>query len=274
LAVEIFRWCDGSYLEDQDFWRLSGITRDVYLLGRNPQHIRDFRVGSSLDETYINGLFNVDIELSNKEITEPLTVDAVLSFNNETVKEFSGNVTDEKISFNAEIPNVKPWSAEIPNLYQLIITLKKGVETIEVIKQDVGFRTIEIKNANLLVNGQYVYLKGANLHEHHPVTGHVVDMETMLLDIKTMKEHNLNAVRTSHYPQPELWYELCNKYGLYIIDEANIESHGMGYGQESLAKDENWKDAHLYRTHKICSNAIKTSLVLLFGRSETKPVMA
>jgi beta-galactosidase len=166
----------------------------------------------------------------------------------EVVREFSENTGKGIVSFEAEISNVKKWSAETPNLYQLIITLKNDEGIIEVLKQDVGFRTIEIKDAQLLVNGQYVYLKGANLHEHHPVTGHVQDKETMLLDIKIMKEHNLNAVRTSHYPQPELWYELCNKYGLYIVDEANIESHGMGYGEESLAKDESWKEAHLYRT--------------------------
>ena len=155
------------------------------------------------------------------------------------------------VSFDITVPDVKKWSAEIPNLYELIITIKNEEGIIEVIKQDVGFRTVEIKDATLRVNGEYVYMKGANLHEHNDVTGHVQDKETMLLDIKTMKEHNLNAVRTSHYPQPELWYELCNKYGLYIIDEANIESHGMGYGPESLAKDETWKAAHLYRTENM-----------------------
>ena len=122
---------------------------------------------------------------------------------------------------------------------------------IEAIRQDVGFRTVEIKDATLLVNGKYVYLKGANLHEHHDVNGHVMDEETMLKDILLMKSHNLNAVRTSHYPQPERWYELCNKYGLYLIDEANIESHGMGYGEESLAKDSSWMDAHLFRTRNM-----------------------
>ncbi|MBN1987526.1 MAG: DUF4981 domain-containing protein, partial [Prolixibacteraceae bacterium] len=245
LAAEIFRWSDASYLEDQDFWRLSGITRDVYLVARNPQHIQDFRVGSALDKTYTHGQFHLEVELANNENA---VVEAVLYDGDEVVREFSENTDRGSVSFEAEIPNVKKWSAETPNLYQLIITLKTNEGIIEVLKQDVGFRTIEIKDAQLLVNGQYVYLKGANLHEHHPVTGHVQDKETMLLDIKIMKEHNLNAVRTSHYPQPELWYELCNKYGLYIVDEANIESHGMGYGEESLAKDESWKEAHLYRT--------------------------
>ncbi|MDB4584119.1 DUF4981 domain-containing protein [Draconibacterium sp.] len=245
LAVEIFRWSDASYLEDQDFWRLSGITRDVYLKARNKQSVSDFRIGSSLDKTYTTGFFDLNIDLVNNA---ELTVEALLSDNGKVVKEFSEKTTGTSVTFEAEIPNVKTWSAEIPNLYELIITLKNADGIVEVLKQDVGFRIIEIVDATLRVNGQYVYMKGANLHEHHDVNGHVQDKETMLKDIKTMKEHNLNAIRTSHYPQPELWYELCNKYGLYIVDEANIESHGMGYGSKSLAKDETWKAAHLYRT--------------------------
>ncbi|MEN8117626.1 MAG: glycoside hydrolase family 2 TIM barrel-domain containing protein [Bacteroidota bacterium] len=245
MAVEIFRWSDASYLEDQDFWRLSGITRDVYLLARNKQAIKDFRVGSSLDDSYTNGLFSLILDVINNG---ELTVEAVLSDNGTVVKQFSEKTSAKSVQFEAEIPNVKQWSAEIPNLYELVITIKNTDGVVEVIKQDVGFRKIEIIDATLRVNGRYVYMKGANLHEHHDKNGHVVDKETMLKDIKTMKEHNLNAVRTSHYPQPELWYELCNKYGLYIVDEANIESHGMGYGKESLAKDEAWKEAHLYRT--------------------------
>lgn len=251
LAVEIFRWSDASYLEDQDFWRMSGITRDVYLMARGEQQIQDFRVIAGLDENYANGTFQLVLDIMNMGQNAAATsVEAILADGATMVRKFSKNLTSGKTSvvFEAEIPEVKQWSAEIPNLYELIVTLKNGNETVEVIRQDVGFRTSEIKDGNLLINGKYVYLKGANLHEHHPVTGHVVDKETMLLDIKTMKAHNLNAVRTSHYPQPELWYELCNKYGLYVVDEANIESHGMGYGSESLAKDESWKAAHLYRT--------------------------
>jgi beta-galactosidase len=251
LAAEVYRWSDASYLEDQDFWRMSGMTRDVYLLARNPQQIKDFRVFSGLDKTYANGRFSLEIDVANRgENAAATAVGAVLYDGDNYVIEFSKGINEgtQTVHFETEIPNVKKWSAEIPNLYELIITMKNGKETVEVIRQDVGFRTVEIKDANLLVNGEYVYLKGANLHEHHDVTGHVVDKETMLKDIETMKAHNLNAVRTSHYPQPELWYELCNKYGLYIIDEANIESHGMGYGEESLAKDPAWKEAHLYRT--------------------------
>jgi beta-galactosidase len=254
LAVEIFRWCDGSYLEDQDFWRMSGITRDVFLMARNQQYIQDFRVISGLDDTYTYGVFSLGIDAINLgEKTDSAIVEAVLYEEGEPAVEFSKHLNPGKqnVHFLAEFPNVRKWSAEYPHLYELIITLRNEDGILEVIRQDVGFRTVEIKNGTLLVNGQYVYLKGANLHEHHDVTGHVVDRETMLKDIHTMKAHNLNAVRTSHYPQPEMWYELCNEYGLYVIDEANIESHGMGYGEESLAKDPNWMKAHLFRTRNM-----------------------
>jgi beta-galactosidase len=254
LAIEIFRWCDGSYLEDQDFWRMSGITRDIYLLARAEQQVQDFKVISGLDETYTDGIFSLSIDVLNLgEAAANTVVEAVLNDGGNAVQTFSKPLTAGKtnVLFEAVLPNVKQWSAEIPNLYELIITVKNGENVVEVIRQDVGFRTSEIKNGNLLVNGKYVYLKGANIHEHNDTTGHVQNMQTMLNDIKIMKEHNLNAVRTSHYPQPELWYELCNKYGLYLVDEANVESHGMGYGKESLAKDSTWKEAHLYRTRNM-----------------------
>ena len=254
LAVEIFRWCDGSYLEDQDFWRMSGITRDVYLLARAEQQIQDFRVIAGLDESYTNGIFSLNIDILNLgENSATTTVEAVINDNGNAVETFSKAVNQGKtnIVFETTILNVKQWSAEIPNLYELVITLKNGENVLEVVRQEVGFRTSEIKNGNLLINGKYVYLKGTDMHEHNMITGHVQDKETMLKDIKLMKEFNINAVRCSHYPEPELWYELCNKYGLYLIDEANIESHGMGYGSESLAKNEDWKEAHLYRTRNM-----------------------
>jgi len=254
LAVEIFRWCDGSYLEDQDFWRMSGMTRDVYLLARNQQQIQDFRVGSGLDDKYSTGIFSLNIDVLNLgENAQSTVVEASLTDHGKPLKNFSKKLTSGKTSvlFETQIPEVRQWSAEIPNLYELIITLKNQDKIVEVIRQEVGFRSVEIKNANILVNGKYVYIKGVDLHEHDDKTGHVQDKETMLLDIKTMKENNINAVRTSHYPEPVLWYELCNKYGLYIVDEANIESHGMGYGPESLAKDEAWKADHLYRTRNM-----------------------
>ncbi|MDW7759027.1 MAG: glycoside hydrolase family 2 TIM barrel-domain containing protein [Acidobacteriota bacterium] len=253
IAVEVFRWSSGSYLEDQDFWRMSGITRDIFLQARAPQHIRDFRVISGLDPDYRNGLFDLDIELANPG-GQPasLHVEARLERHGRTVESFSRAVDIKsgpaRVSFAATLPGVALWSAETPELYDLFITLLSGEgEILEILKQDVGFRTVEIRDGHLLINGRYVYLKGVNLHEHHDVTGHVVDEDTMIRDIRLMKTHNLNAVRTAHYPQPELWYKLCNTYGLYLVDEANIESHGMGYGEKSPAKDPSWKDAHLFR---------------------------
>ncbi len=249
LAVEVYKWSDASYLEDQDFWRLAGITRDVFLMARNPQYIRDFKVKTGLADDYSTGTFSLTTEVPGEGVA---TVEVKLLEGTTVVKEFTAEVENGLAEFTAELANVKKWTAETPHLYELLITLKnKEGEVSEVLRQDVGFRRIEIKDAQLLVNGQYIYLKGANLHEHHEVNGHVVDEATMLKDIQVMKSHNLNAVRTSHYPQPERWYELCNQYGLYLVDEANIESHGMGYGKASLAKDPKWGEAHLYRTKNL-----------------------
>ena len=253
VAVEVYRWSDASYMEDQDFWRLSGMTRDVFLMIREKQQIRDFHLISILDDSYTNGLFELDVELLNKEKRE-LSVGLEVTLNEGSeilyTKEESLNLSGKaSISFAAELTGVKPWSAEDPYLYDMNIKLKdKEGNTLEQLNQKVGFRSVEIKNAQLLINGVSVYLKGVNLHEHHHINGHVVDEETMLKDIRTMKSHNINAVRTSHYPQPERWYELCNEFGLYLVDEANIESHGMGYDKESLAKDSAWMGAHMSRT--------------------------
>jgi beta-galactosidase len=257
LAVEVYRWSDGSYLEDQDFWRMSGITRDVFLMARNPQHIRDYRVSSPLVNNYQDGEFKLDVEVANSAQTTPsVTVEAVLMDGETKVAEMNQAVQTAAqpvtVNLAANIPAAKPWSAENPNLYQLLITLKdEAGKIIEVLRQDVGFRTIEIKDAQLLVNGVAIYVKGVNIHEHNDTTGHYQNEETMLKDILLMKSHNINAVRTSHYPEPERWYELCNQYGIFLVDEANIESHGMGYGEKSLAKDPAWKDAHLFRTRNM-----------------------
>ena len=257
LAVEVYRWCDGSYLEDQDFWRLSGITRDVFLMARNPQHISDFRVLTPLINNYKDGEFKLAVKVVNSATNTPsLTLEAVLLDGKTKVAEMNQAVqtTAQPVMVNlaTNIQAAKPWSSENPNLYQLLMTLKDASgKIIEVIRQDIGFRTVEIKNAQLLVNGVAIYLKGVNIHEHNQITGHYQDEATMLKDILLMKSHNINAVRCSHYPEPERWYELCNEYGIFLIDEANIESHGMGYGEKSLAKDPIWKDAHLYRTRNM-----------------------
>jgi beta-galactosidase len=254
LSVQVFRWSDASYLEDQDFWRLSGITRDVYLRAQNPQHIRDFRVHSSLVNNYQDGDFKLELDIqSDAEDQINAAIAAILRGPEEVEVELTEEITlnpgSNKVSLAHLVKNALAWTAETPHLYELIVQLKddKG-NAIEAFRQDVGFRTIEFIDNELHVNGQYVYLKGVNLHEHHDKHGHVVDEATMIKDIKTMKMHNINSVRTSHYPQPVRWYELCNRYGLYLVDEANIESHGMGYGEESLAKDTSWMGAHMYRT--------------------------
>ena len=252
LAVEVYKWCDGSYLEDQDFWRLGGITRDVFLMAREKQHIGDFSVTAGLADDYRTGDFDMEAKLTGVTEERPVRLEAVLFDGDEAIMSFSDEVDGDEVRFSGTYPDVKQWSAEIPNLYALVMTLKdSGGEVLEVVRQDVGFRRVEISGNTLLVNGKYVYLKGVNLHEHDDVTGHVVDEATMLKDIEVMKSHNINAVRTSHYPQPERWYELCNRYGLYVIDEANVESHGMGYGDESLAKDAVWMESHLYRTRNM-----------------------
>lgn len=268
IAVEVYRWSDGSYLEDQDFWRLSGITRDVYLLARNEQHIKDFGVVADLDKTYTNGKFHLEVELaSNTEIE----INAELFFDGKVVDSFSSN-SGSSLKFQSVISGIKTWSAESPNLYELFITLKNGHEIIEVIRQDVGFRKIEIVDNKVLLNGEYIYFKGVNLHEHNDLTGHVQDSETMLKDIELLRKFNLNSVRTSHYPQPEKWYELCNKYGIYLVNEANIESHGMGATHQGpfdkskhIAYLPEWAAAHSYRIRNMYERDKNQPSVLIWS---------
>ncbi|MBR8536989.1 DUF4981 domain-containing protein [Carboxylicivirga sediminis] len=255
LAVEVYRWCDGSYLEDQDMWRLSGIERDVYLYALPHTHIQDFFVKGGLDAQYKNGLFQLDVALEgidNASVLEVQLLDAAGKLVYQEVKP----ITVNDISFEAIVPEVDKWSAELPNLYDLYLVLKnKAGEAIDVRDSKVGFRTVEIKHKQLLVNGQPVLLKGVNRHEHHEYNGHVVSEASMLRDITLMKQFNINAVRCSHYPVDPYWYSLCDQYGLYVIDEANIESHGMGslwndgYTlDKTLGNNADWKAAHLDRT--------------------------
>ena len=256
LSLEVFRYTDGSYLEDQDFWRLSGIQRDVLLLARPKVHIRDFTVTASLGESYNNGVFGLEAEIQNTHSKKAKNLQLsyrVLDAEGTEIKKgqsvFGIKKGTQKVRFESHALSVKHWSAEEPNLYTLLISLKdKDGKIVESTSTKIGFRTTEIKGGQLLVNGQPVLLKGVNRHEHSPQYGHVVNRETMLADIKKMKEFNINAVRTSHYPNDPLWYELCDEYGLYLYDEANIESHGMGYQPENtLANKPEWKAAHLER---------------------------
>jgi beta-galactosidase len=263
LAVEVFKWSDGSYLEDQDFWRLAGITRDVYLLARGKDHIADYWVRALLDKNLENGDLKVNVKIKSSGTLDLKTVvilkDAEKNEVHRSQVEVGRSTKIVEIKSEGLIEKVKPWSAEQPNLYQLIIELRDPDNNLlELVEQQVGFRSLAIENGQFLVNGKAIYFKGVNLHEHHHRKGHVMDEETMIKDIRLMKMNNINAVRTSHYPQPERFYELCNEYGLYVVDEANIESHGFGATNQGpfdtishIAYRPEWKAAHLDRIRRM-----------------------
>lgn len=255
LSVEVYRWSDGSYLEDQDFWRMSGIQRTVFLHARPKTYITDFFAKGDLDNNYTEGKLDLGVLLSSKMedkvqyLVEASLFDKGNRIYNEENKAILGTGNKTLIKFSKSFPGIKKWSAETPDLYSLVIAMKddKG-KTIECVSTKIGFRKIEIFKSQLLVNGVAVYLKGVNMHEHNDVTGHVIDEATILKDIRMMKSFNINAMRTCHYPQQELWYQMCDKYGLYLIDEADIESHGIGYVKDvTLADKPEWADAHLDR---------------------------
>jgi beta-galactosidase len=252
IAIQIFRWTDGSYLECQDFWRISGIERSVFLYAQPKIRIEDFEVKSVLDKTYENGEFGLTIDLKNHNsknknvfVTYQVSDEKEILISETKNSRFKES---ETIHFNANIPNIKVWSAEHPNLYNLQIETKDANgNTLEISSTKIGFRSVEIKNGLLLVNGKRITLKGVNAQEADPETGHVMSEELILKDIQLWKENNINAVRLSHYPRGKRFYELCDKYGLYVVDEANIESHGMYYGKHSLAKKPSWEKAHIDR---------------------------
>ena len=260
VAVEVYRYSDGSYLEDQDFWRLSGIYRDVKLWSADSLHVRDFFVQTDLDDAYEDALLSVDVEIANFSDKESrFTLEAELIddaentvFKNVSTKDSVSANQSAKVQLQQKVESPRLWSAEHPNLYRLLLTLKdESGKVVEVTTAKVGFREVEIKDGLLHVNGKSVYLKGVNRHEHDPDTGHTISVESMIRDIELMKQFNVNAVRTCHYPNVPLWYALCDEYGLYVVDETNIESHGMGYGPESLAKFPSWGKAHLDRAKRM-----------------------
>lgn len=279
LAVQVFRWSDGSYLEDQDFWRLSGIFRDVYLEGLpassmggwidgSPKsRLADLELVTELDDSYADGVLRVTADVTTPahamqsvelivDLYAPNGEHVAMNFakSGEPISQKSG--IDQKLKVEIPVESPSLWTAETPSLYRMVAQLHgisgNGVSRIiEATAFNVGFRKVEIKDGVLLVNGKYVYMNGVNRHEHHPRTGHYITRESMIEDILLMKRHNVNAVRTCHYPDCPEWYDLCDEYGLYVVDEANIESHGMGYGRESLAKQPEWGPAHLDRTKNL-----------------------
>lgn len=238
IAMQVMRWCDGSYFEDQDFWRLTGIAREVYLYARPKLHVADIRLNAALENNYQDGVLNYKVSLKGGK------TDVAITLCDKDGKQIAQATGAQGI---IKVPKVNAWTAETPYLYKAYITLKNKLGTAEVIPQKVGFRKVEIKNAQLLVNGQPVLVKGADRHEMDPDGGYVVSLERMIQDIKIMKQLNINAVRTSHYPCDPRWYDLCDEYGIYITAEANLESHGMGYEEKSLAKFPEYIVPHIER---------------------------
>ncbi|MBK3517233.1 glycoside hydrolase family 2 TIM barrel-domain containing protein [Carboxylicivirga marina] len=256
LALEVYRWSDGSYLECQDFWRLSGIERDVYLYATNDIRLRDLHFNCDLDSLYHNATYSIDVAIEADKMRGNYQLETRLLDGNKEVSIIKHLIvidsTSTTVQLKGELEQPLLWNAETPNLYTLSVLLKdENNKELEATAIKVGFRDVKIMGGQLLVNGKAIYLKGVNRHEHDEYTGHVVSRESMLQDIRLMKEHNINAVRTSHYPNDPLWYQLCDEHGIYVIDEANIESHGMGYGERSLAKDTIWKAAHLDRVQRM-----------------------
>ena len=247
IAMQVMRWCDGSYIEDQDFWRFTGIAREVYLYARPKVHVEDFFVNADLKNDYQEGVLSGEIKIAQ---AKGKTVDLqLIDPQGEQVRQTSATMFNNgPLTFRFEtLGQVKAWTAETPHLYTLIMTLKQGDKVLEVIPQRIGFRHVEIKGGQLLVNGQPILIKGADRHELDPDGGYIVSVERMIQDIKIMKYLNINAVRTCHYPDDPRWYDLCDEYGIYLTAESNIESHGMGYGDKTLAKRADYAKAHIER---------------------------
>ncbi|WP_295939178.1 glycoside hydrolase family 2 TIM barrel-domain containing protein [uncultured Alistipes sp.] len=248
LALQVFRWSDGTYFEDQDFWRFSGIARGVELVARDKAHLRDVRITPELDAEYKDAKLHVELDATPRVKAIGLTLrDAA----GQTVAQQQVRTSGGKGNHTFEVADPAKWTAETPNLYTLEIAVSDGGRTTETVSQRVGFRSVEIRDAQLLVNGQPVLIKGANRHEMDPLTGYVVSRERMIEDIRIMKEMNINAVRTCHYPDDVQWYELCDQYGLYVVDEANVESHGMGYDEETLARVPAFAQTHMERNQRM-----------------------
>jgi beta-galactosidase len=260
VSLQVYRWSDGSYLECQDMWRISGIERSVYLYATPKVRFRDFQVVADVDSNYANGLLTVSAQVvrpshrsqsSSCSVTMQLCDSGRILLTDERQVDF-GEKDTNVVLFNAFVPNPKKWTAETPNRYFVLLHLEGTNEASnEYVGCYTGFRKVEIKHGQLLVNGVAIRIKGVNRHEHDPYTAHVLSDSIMLKDIRLMKQNNINAVRTCHYPNDPRWYDLCDRYGIYLIDEANIESHGMGYGDKTLAKNPDFKDMHLDRTMRM-----------------------
>ncbi|MBB3698927.1 hypothetical protein KMW28_08855 [Flammeovirga yaeyamensis] len=266
IGFQVYRWSDASYIECQDFWRFSGIERDVFLIAQNPVHLQDFGAITTLKNDYKDGVLDLSIKVENtSNQVEEATISYQL-FDNKTVTS-NANVILQKsqkieipahghqeVKYNEFVEDVKSWNAENPQLYTLLITVEKDGKVLQTTAERIGFRSAEVKNGQFLINGQAIIVKGVNLHEHNAYTGHVVDEDIMRTDLELMKKLNINAIRTSHYPQPRRFYELCAEYGMYVVDEANVESHGMGYSLEkgkSISNNPSFEKSIVDRTRRM-----------------------
>lgn len=276
LAVMVYKWSDGTYLEDQDFWRLSGIFRDVYLLGVPKTHIRDAHAIGTLDETYTDGLLKVNCELANYgDKAEDIEFKARLLWQGQAVQEKTASLTLEPdgptaLAFDMKVPSCERWTAETPNLYVLLLEIFKDGSVVEVQRVNVGFRTVEIKNRQLYVNGVSIKIRGVNRHDTHCELGHVTPVETLIRDVVQMKRHNVNTVRTSHYPNDPRLLDLCDSYGLYVIDETDLECHGceMIPGDHSinrLSDDPQWKAAYVNRCERMVGRDINHPAIIFWS---------
>lgn len=262
LVFEVYRWSTGSYLECQDFWRVSGIERDVYIYSQPKTHIEDYFVTATLDESYTDGLFKVEMVVVNDFVRRSGDLQVWFELEDDKGELVQYNYKEmfidakgrDTVVLERKIPNVRKWSAEDPYLYTLVMKIKEGGKFTEYISQKVGFRTSEVKGNQYLVNGKRVFVKGVNYHETHPVTGHYVDEATLIKDMELMKQANINAIRLCHYPQQRRFFELADKYGFYVCNEANIESHGMYYDLRkggSLGNNPDWLNKHMDRTQNM-----------------------
>ena len=259
LACQVHKYSDGYYLEDQDMWRLGGINRSVYLYSTAQTRILDFFAHPDLDKNYRNGVFSLEVNLKNYTATDQLRQVEITLLDKAGKKVYSQSQQTSlpgenmvELVFSGKVSSPLKWTAETPNLYTLLITLKdeKGA-IVESTSHKIGFRKIEIKDGQLLVNGKKVYIKGVNVHEFNAHTGQVVTRKEMMRNLQLMKELNINAVRTSHYPQQPLWYKLCDEYGIYLVNENNLESHGLGFGEKNVSNFPEWHAAHMDRIYRL-----------------------